>query len=323
MGAVPRYAAIDVGSNSIRLLVAEVNDRRTKTLVSDRQVVRLGTGVFRDGRLSESSVELACRVLERMAEEIGEWNVDAVRAVGTSALRDAADSGRFIARVGGIVGTPLEVISGLEEARLVQMGVTARWPHPDKRILIVDVGGGSAQLIVSDGGRFVRAFSKPLGAVRLTETFLKSDPPDSREVSRLQKHVREQIAQPLEELCKTEPYRMVATSSSASALVCAANDIKRSRRDEADGLAATSKQVRDLFRKVSERDTEDRARITGIGPKRAEIIVAGVAVLGEVLERTGLPRLHYSNAGVRDGVIAELAVRSESKSDRALVSVRR
>jgi exopolyphosphatase/guanosine-5'-triphosphate,3'-diphosphate pyrophosphatase len=258
-----------------------------------------------------------------MAEAFREREVDAVRAVGTSALRDAADSGRFIVRAGEILGTPLEVISGFEEARLVQMGVTSRWPHPDKRILIVDVGGGSAQLIVSDGGRFVRAFSEPLGAVRLTEMFLKSDPPDSREVTRLQKHVRELIAAPLEELCKIEPYRMVATSSTASALVCAANDIKRSRREEADGLAATTKQVRELFRKVSERDIEDRGAITGIGPKRAEIIVAGVAVLGEILDRTGLPRLHYSNAGVRDGVIAELAARGESKSDRALVSVRK
>jgi exopolyphosphatase/guanosine-5'-triphosphate,3'-diphosphate pyrophosphatase len=323
MGAVPRYAAVDVGSNSIRLLVAEVNDRRTKTLVSDRQVVRLGSGVFRDGRLSESSAELAYRVLQRMAGEFREWNVDAVRAVGTSALRDAADQKRFIARAGEILGTPLEVISGLEEARLVQMGVTSRWPHPDKRILIVDVGGGSAQLITSDGGRFVQAFSKPLGAVRLTETFLKSDPPDSRELSKLQKHIREQITEPLEELCRPEPYRMVATSSSASALVCAANDIKRSRRDEADGLAATTKQVRDLFRKLTERDTADRGEITGIGPRRAEIIIAGVAVLGEVLERTGLPRLHYSNAGVRDGIIAELAARGERKADRLLVSVRR
>jgi exopolyphosphatase/guanosine-5'-triphosphate,3'-diphosphate pyrophosphatase len=323
MSAVPRYAAIDVGSNSIRLLVAEVNDRRTKTLVSDRQVVRLGTGVFRDGRLSESSTDLASRVLERMAEEIGEWDVDAVRAVGTSALRDAADSTRFILRAGQILGTPLEVISGNEEARLVQIGVTSRWPHPDKRILIVDVGGGSAQLIVSDGGRFVRAFSLQLGAVRLTEMFLKSDPPDSREVTRLQKHVRDQIAEPLDELCKIEPYRMVATSSSASALVCAVNDIKRSRRDEADGLAATTKQVRDLFRKLSDRGIKDRAGITGIGPKRAEIIIAGVAVLGEVLERTGLPRLHYSSAGVRDGVIAELAARGEGKSARAFASVRK
>ncbi len=323
MGPVPRYAAIDVGSNSIRLLVAEVNERRTKTLVSDRQVVRLGTGVFRDGRLSESSADLACRVLQRMADEYREWNVDAVRAVGTSALRDASDQGRFLARAGEILGTPLEVVSGIEEARLVQMGVAALWPHPDKRVLIVDVGGGSAQLIVSDGGRFVRAFSRPLGAVRLTETFLKSDPPDSREVSRLQKHVREQIAEPIEELCGTEPHRMVATSSSASAIVCAVNDIKRSRRDEADGLAATGKQVRDLFRKVTERDTESRAKITGIGPRRAEIIVAGVAVLGEILERTGLPRLHYSTAGVRDGIIAELASRNETRSDRALVSVRR
>jgi len=162
-----------------------------------------------------------------------------------------------------------------------------------------------------------------LGGCTSSEPKIAKATPVKPEVTRLQKHVREQIAEPLDELCKIEPYRMVATSSSASALVCAVNDIKRSRRDEADGLAATTKQVRDLFRKLSDRGIKDRAGITGIGPKRAEIIIAGVAVLGEVLERTGLPRLHYSSAGVRDGVIAELAARGEGKSARAFASVRK
>ncbi len=319
---MPRYAAIDVGSNSIRLLVAAVDSKgRFDTLASDRQVVRLGTGVFRDGKMSESSMDLACRVLERMTSEYRDFKVEAVRAVGTSALRDASNQVEFVARASAIMRTPLYVISGVEEARLVQRGVQARWPQLRKPVLIVDIGGGSAQLILSENGRLVDAFSKQLGAVRLTEVYLKSDPPDPREIARLQKHIRERLAGPLERFGHGQVHRMIATSSTAAAVVCAVNEIKRSKRDEADTLAASSKQVADLFQRVSSLDLEGRAAVTGVGPRRAEIIVAGVAVLSEIMDAIGLSRLHYSIAGVRDGVVADLAAEAMA-GDAALVSAR-
>ena len=319
---MPRYAAIDVGSNSIRLLVAAVDSKgRFETLASDRQVVRLGTGVFRDGRMSDSSMDLACRVLERMTSEYRDFKVEAVRAVGTSALRDASNQVEFVARASAIMRTPLYVISGVEEARLVQRGVQARWPQLRKPVLIVDIGGGSAQLILSENGRLVDAFSKQLGAVRLTEVYLKSDPADPREIARLQKHIRERLAGPLERFGHGNVHRMIATSSTAAAVVCAVNEIKRSKRDEADTLAASSKQVTDLFQRVSSLDLEGRAAVTGVGPRRAEIIVAGVAVLSEIMDAIGLSRLHYSIAGVRDGVVADLAAEAMA-GDAALVSAR-
>ena len=319
---MPRYAAIDVGSNSIRLLVAAVDSKgRFDTLASDRQVVRLGTGVFRDGKMSESSMDLACRVLERMTSEYRDFKVEAVRAVGTSALRDASNQVEFVARASAIMRTPLYVISGVEEARLVQRGVQARWPQLRKPVLIVDIGGGSAQLILSENGRLVDAFSKQLGAVRLTEVYLKSDPPDPREIARLQKHIRERLAGPLERFGHGQVHRMIATSSTAAAVVCAVNEIKRSKRDEADTLAASSKQVADLLQRVSSLDLEGRAAVTGVGPRRAEIIVAGVAVLSEIMDAIGLSRLHYSIAGVRDGVVADLAAEAMA-GDAALVSAR-
>ena len=319
---MPRYAAIDVGSNSIRLLVAAVDSKgRFETLASDRQVVRLGTGVFRDGKLSESSMDLACRVLERMTSEYRDFKVEAVRAVGTSALRDASNQVEFVARASAIMRTPLYVISGVDEARLVQRGVQARWPHLRKPVLIVDIGGGSAQLILSENGRLVDSFSKQLGAVRLTEVYLKTDPPDPREIARLQKHVRDRLAGPLERFGHGNIHRMIATSSTAAAVVCAVNEIKRSKRDDADTLAATSKQVRDLFQKVSSLDLEGRAAVTGVGPRRAEIIVAGVAVLSEIMEALGQSKLHYSIAGVRDGVVADLAAAAMA-GDSAMASAR-
>ena len=310
-----RYAAIDIGSNSIRMLAAEVSSHPSapaqtmQVLAADRQVVRLGRTVFREGKLAASEMELACQVLTRMAEQYRKLDVMGVRAVGTAALRDASNRDEFLARAAAIIGHPVEVISGLEEARLIHLGVQSVWPHPKQRVLMMDIGGGSAELILSEGGRLVEAFSKPLGALRLTEVFLKSDPPNPRELARMQKYIQERIAGPVARFAAAHVDRMIATSATAAAAVCAVNHVRRSRRDRADRLQATGPQLRQLFRDVSSRDSGGRAKITGIGPKRAEIIVAGVAVLNEVVLELRLNRLYYSVAGVREGIIADLSHR--------------
>jgi len=181
-----RYAAIDIGSNSIRMLAAEVNPQSMQVLAADRQVVRLGKTVFLEGKLASAEIELACQVLARMADQYRKLDVMGVRAVGTAALRDASNRDEFLARASAILGHPVEVISGLEEARLIHLGVQNMWPHPKQRVLMMDVGGGSAELILSEGGRLVEAFSKPLGALRLTEAFLKRDAPNLRQLARMQ-----------------------------------------------------------------------------------------------------------------------------------------
>ena len=280
-----------------------------QVLASDRQVVRLGTSVFREGRLSNAAVDLACQVLQRMAAEISKHNVLALRAVGTAALRDASNQKEFLDRAAEILGTQVEVISGLEEARLIHLGVQERWPHPKQRIIIVDVGGGSCEMILAKHGHFVEAYSKPLGAVRLTELFLKSDPADERELARMQRYIQERIEGPMDRW-KQEPFdRMIATSSTAAATVCAVNEVKRSRRDEADRMAASASKIRTLAGSIASMDQAARTKVPGIGPRRAEIVVAGVAVLNEIVQGLRLPRLYYSTAGVRDGIIADLVRR--------------
>ena len=305
-----RYAAIDIGSNSIRMMAAEVRTPGgMQVLAADRQVVRLGKTVFLEGKLGTSEIELACQALSRMVEQYRKLDVVSVRAVGTAALRDASNRDEFLARAGAVIGHPVEVISGLEEARLIHLGVQTQWPHPKQRVLMMDIGGGSAELILSEGGRLVEAFSKPLGALRLTEVFLKSDPPNARELARMQKYIQERIASPVARLGTARVERMIATSATAAAAVCAVNHVRRSRRDRADRLPATAPQLRQLLREMCSRDSAGRAKITGIGPKRAEIIVAGLAVLNQVVQELQLNRLYYSMAGVREGIIADLTHR--------------
>lgn len=307
---MPRYAAVDIGSNSVRMLAAESGPgAAAKVLASEREVTRLGAGVFRDGRITAEAIQQVCESLARMAQTYRKLDVIGVRAVATSAVRDASNQYEFIERASSAAGTQVEVISGPEEARLIHLGVQASWPQTGKRALMVDLGGGSAELILSDNGVLTEAFSKPLGAVRLTEAFLRSDPPSPVELHQLNESIEEKLAAPLRRIGVGPFDRVIATSATAAAIVCAVNRVGRSRREEADRLKASAAQIRKFYRQVSELDLAGRRKIQGIGPRRAELIVAGAAVFLKVLDLFQQSALHYSAAGVRDGIIADLAAR--------------
>jgi exopolyphosphatase/guanosine-5'-triphosphate,3'-diphosphate pyrophosphatase len=311
---MPRYAAVDIGSNSVRMLAAEVNNAgKTAVLAEQRQVTRLGASVFQHGRISEEAIQFVCDTLARMAQAYKGLDVLAVRAVATSAVRDAGNQVEFLDRASVALGTRVETISGQEEARLIHAGVQARWPHPSQRVLILDVGGGSAEAILSDDCDLVQAFSRPLGAVRLTEVFLKHDPPQDLELHRLREYIDEKLAPAVKRFEGKGLDRVIATSATAAAIVCTVNQIPRPRRDEADRLRASSAAVRRFYDQVAAQSLAQRRKVEGIGPRRAEIIVAGAAVFSRALELFGQRSIYYSAAGVRDGIIADLAARGAGR----------
>jgi exopolyphosphatase/guanosine-5'-triphosphate,3'-diphosphate pyrophosphatase len=292
------------------MLAAEViPGSPTRELASDREVTRLGASVFRQGRISDEAIAFVCQVLKRMVDAYSKLDVIGVRAVATSAVRDASNQSEFIARASEIVKAPVEIISGAEEARLIHLGVQARWPHPKETILIVDVGGGSAEFIVAESGEMKEGISRPLGAVRLTEVFLKSDPPTAVELTRLVKFIDDKFEPVRQRISDFKFDRVIGTSATAAALVSAVHSVPRARREEADRLGADTEDLRRLFKELAARELGERKKIGGIGPRRSEIIVAGAAVFVRTLELLGEPAMHYSGAGVRDGIIADLAAR--------------
>ena len=306
---MPRYAAVDIGSNSVRMMAAEVNQGETRILAQDRQVTRLGESVFRSGRIAKEALDFLCANLQRMAVTCSRLDVLALRAVATSAVRDASNREEFLQRTGAALGTNVEVISGPEEARLIHLGVEARWPRPKERTLIIDVGGGSAELIISHGGQLVDAVSKPLGAVRLTEMFLQNDPARAEELDRLANYIDEKLIS-FHKVHGGEKFdRAVATSATAAAVVSAVNRIPRPKREEADRMRASISQVRELYLLLARSDLSTRRKLTGIGPKRAEIITAGTMVFLRILELFAHRSIYYCAAGVRDGIIADLGAR--------------
>jgi len=323
---MPRYAAVDIGSNSVRMMAADVSHGEIKVLAQDRQVTRLGESVFRSGRISKEALDFLCSTLARMSAAYSRLDIQGIRAVATSAVRDAGNQEEFIQRTSNALGNKVEIISGPEEARLIHLGVEARWPRPKERTLIVDVGGGSAELIISQGGQLIDAVSKPLGAVRATELFLETDPPTPDELRRLNSYIEEKLSPFHKQHAGTKLDRVIATSATAAALVCAVNQIPRTKRDEADRMKANTSQLQELYATLVASDLNGRRKLAGIGPKRAEIICGGAAAFLAVLRLFNQRSLYYCSAGVRDGIIADLTNRGVgrelsqlSREQRALV----
>ncbi|MGO9240098.1 MAG: Ppx/GppA family phosphatase [Bryobacteraceae bacterium] len=316
---MPRYAAIDIGSNSVRMLAAELEaGAPLRVLVEDRQVTRLGESVFRTGAMDDLSMDLTLRTLERMVGLYRPHNVLAARVVATSAVRDARNQAVFLERASAIAGQQVELISGQEEARLIHLGVEASWPHPQERLLIVDIGGGSAEIIEAEHGRLKRAFSRPLGAVRLQSVFLPNDPPSLDDLLRLEEFIEQKLSLAVQKLGALHFDRAIGSAASASAVICAANAIPRTRRELADRRTVTVAQLRRLYRNLSRLDIAARRKVVGLGYRRAEIILPGVAVLLRTLEAFGLRSLSYCAAGVREGIVHDLAGRGVGREQARL-----
>lgn len=230
---------------------------------------------------------------------------------------------RSFSRASEAIGAPVQIISGREEARLIHLGVQVRWPQPEKHVLLLDVGGGSAEVVASEDGEILYSTSIPLGAVRLTGNFLRHDPPQREEIVALEEYIEQQFAAARRRLAPPGQARAIGTSATAAAVVCAVNRIKSSDREEADGRRARSKEIRRLYSRLISLDRAGRQRIPGIGPRRAEIITAGAAVLLYFVEHFTRGALYYSAAGLRDGVIADLAAHRVAAADFTLDKERR
>jgi len=331
---MPTFAAIDIGSNSCRLKIAKVAAHQLKTLAEDREVTRLGASVFDTGLISPEAMAATLRALKRFQRAVQAHGVDRIRVVATSAMRDARNAAAFQAWVKAETGWNMEIISGLEEGRLIHLGVTSVEPGAGGRVLLIDLGGGSCELTLSEHKHIKDTVSMPLGAVRLTEQFLTTDPPPADGLARMHQVIARELRRAHRRIQPGRVSLVIATSGTAAALseACgpgvkngkangksAARIVRRSRTDRdhrstaLDGLA-TAKSVRKLAAKLAKMSLPAREAVPGIGPRRAEIIVAGAQVYAEVLESFGLPGFRYSPLGLRDGILAQMLAEQDARA---------
>jgi exopolyphosphatase / guanosine-5'-triphosphate,3'-diphosphate pyrophosphatase len=320
---MPTFAAIDIGSNSVRLKIARLQAGKLKEIHEDRDVTRLGEGVFSSGLLSPESMSETVRVLRRFHRAMQECGTDSVKVVATAALRDARNSRAFLEWVRSTTGWTIEIISGLEEARLIHLGIISSSRLGAGSILMVDLGGGSCELTLSREGKLRDTVSLPLGAVRLTGEFLKHDPPRKSELKRLKGFVAREITRIQDRIKSAKVGTVIATSGTAAALATVANHLTRPKKSRASSYA-TREMIGRIAKQISRQTLEQRIKVPGIGPRRAEIICAGAVVYAELLERFHLPGFRYSALGLRDGILAQMAAEYDrsTRSGRAIESER-
>jgi exopolyphosphatase/guanosine-5'-triphosphate,3'-diphosphate pyrophosphatase len=343
------FAAIDIGSNSCRLKIARVVAHRLKTLHEDREVTRLGASVFEGGLVSPDAMATTLRALKRFQRAVQEHGVDQIRVVATAAMRDARNAQAFVTWAKAETGWSIEIISGLEEARLIHRGVMTNEPGAAGKVLLVDVGGGSCEITLSEHRRIKETVSLPLGAVRLSQEFLVTDPPSEEGLARMKQFIARELRRAHRRFhpmisTGTAPL-VIATSGTAAALseahpalvkpekpsvaarsarTRARSQVSKTLRGKADvsgtasiaGEVTTHTQVRRLATKLRKMDMAARSAVPGIGPRRSEIIVAGAFVYAELLETFDLAGFRYSGLGLRDGILAQMLA---EKDDRATV----
>ena len=319
---MPTFAAVDIGSNSVRLKIARLENKKLKDLYEDREVTRLGEGVFKNGYLTPESMALTVKVLRRFHRAAQRLGADSVRVVATSATRDARNSKAFYEWVRSATGWNMEVISGLEEARLIHLGLIANLRPSAAKLLMIDLGGGSCELTVSDQSRIRDTVSLPLGAVRLTSEFLHQDPPRKGELKQLGAFIGREISRVSPRIAAAKVSMVLATSGTAAALAVVAK--KLSKEPAKKPPIVTQRSMKRIVKLLCGLPVEGRAKLQGIGPRRAEIIIAGAMVYAELMERCHVQSFRYSPLGLRDGLLAQMAAEYDrsTRSGRQIESER-
>ncbi len=302
---MPTFAAVDIGSNSVRLKIARLQAGRLRALHEDREVTRLGEGVFGSGFLTPDSISETVKVLRRFHRATQQIVTDSVRVVATSALRDARNSQAFLEWVRSATGWRVEIISGVEEARLIHLGLVSSGRVDRSPTLMMDLGGGSCELTVTEGGHIRDAVSLPLGAVRLTNEFLRHDPTRKGELKRLRGFITREVNRVTDRITKAKVKNVIATSGTAAALAAVASHLRRGASRQR--LAVSSAEMKRIAKRLARLPVAERRKIEGIGLRRAEIIVAGATVYQELLDRLRLKGFRYSPLGLRDGILAQMA----------------
>ncbi len=320
---MPTFAAVDIGSNSVRLKIARLQGHRLRPIHEDREVTRLGEGVFRSGFLTPESMAETIKVLRRFHRATQQVVTDTVRVVATSALRDARNSQAFLEWVRSATGWRVEIISGVEEARLIHLGLVSSRRVDSLPTLMIDLGGGSCELTVSQAGHIRDTVSLPLGAVRLTDEFLRHDPPRKGELKRLRGFMAREVGRIAPRIAAGRVRNVIATSGTAAALAAAAAHLRKKSPNRQRPAVSRAEMSR-IAKQLARLPVAERRKIEGIGPRRAEIVVAGAMVYQELLDRFRLKAFRYSPLGLRDGILAQMAAEYDrsTRSGRQIESER-
>ncbi len=325
MPEVDTLAAIDIGTNSIHMVIARVGEGHSFEIIDrEKEMVRLGSGGGDMKELETAAMDRGVAALGRF-RQIADSHGAAVVAVATSAVREAANAGAFLERARDEAGIEVEVVSGFEEARLIHLGVLQALPVVGRRHLVVDIGGGSTEIVVAEGVEPELTRSLKLGAIRLTRRFFRRSRVSDEEVEECRRFVRATFAPVLRE---ADGARIEVAVGSSGTIESVAAMIQAARGGDPprtfNGFELSRKELRRTVRTLVEvRTVDDRKAIPGLDPKRADIILAGTVILEEVMRGFSLPTLVLSEYALREGVLLDAIERARGSASHHLHDLRR
>jgi exopolyphosphatase/guanosine-5'-triphosphate,3'-diphosphate pyrophosphatase len=302
-----RIAAIDIGTNSVHMIVVQVRpDVSFEIIDREKAMVRLGAGGL-DGRaLTAEAMNAAVQALSTFKRLADSHKVDKIVAVATSATREARNGGEFLARLSRETGIRPMVITGTDEARLIHQAAVYGVDVGSGRAVVIDIGGGSVEITLGTASSVQLARSFKLGVIRLTERFVKSDPLSDGDERRLQKHILEEIDRHCDQIGAIGFDRVVGTSGTILSLgVVAATAARGSAPTELRNLRVSAKQIRRARKDVQANDLESRLKMPGLDPRRADLVVAGSILLDTILRRLGAEELTLCDLALREGLVLD------------------
>lgn len=307
-----KIAAIDLGSNSFHLIVAQVYPNASfETLASEKEVLRLADSVAVEQRINPLTVQQAISTMTRFRSIADSLGVEEITAVATSAMREASNSQNVVSMIKDVTGIDVKVISGDEEARLIFLAIRKGVSIGSKPALALDIGGGSLEFMVGTQSSLSWVRSLKLGAARLSKEFITSDPISKKDIERLKDKINRTIDPVEKTIASFSPTQLIGSSGTLTALVKAASSGNFLSSPSSNQLSASKEELFTLGEKLIKSSLSQREKIPGIDSRRAEIIVPGWLVLESVMERFGFEKLMISEWALREGLLLEAILRHD------------
>ena len=301
-----RVAAIDCGTNSIRLLIADIDGNNFREVVRDMEIVRLGQGVDETGQFHPDAIARTLAAVDKFAAEIAKRGVEKIRFCATSATRDAANRHLFVDGVRERLGIELEVISGDEEAALSFAGAIKDLDPSNGPFLVVDIGGGSTEFVFGTS-TVEAARSVNIGCVRMTERHFASDPAKSEQIEAARTDIQAAIAQAAAVVPITQAKTLVAVAGTATTVAAAALELPEYDRYAIHLSRISAQQTHDAATMFANTTREQRLQLGYMHPGRVDVIAAGALVLSEIMKATGATEFIASESDILDGMAFSLA----------------
>jgi exopolyphosphatase / guanosine-5'-triphosphate,3'-diphosphate pyrophosphatase len=304
-----RVAAVDCGTNSIRLLIADVEGDELLDVHRELRIVRLGQGVDSSGRLAPEAIGRTRAALADYAELVRRHRADAVRMVATSATRDAQNRDEFVAMVTSVLSVPPEVITGAEEAALSFAGAVHSLPGLTGRVLVADIGGGSTELIAGpvDQSAALQVHSMDIGCVRMTERHLRTDPPTAEQIAATVHDICVALDGAAHDVVLDEPAALIGVAGTVTTIAALALGLTRYDPGRIHGAVVSAPAVAAVTAMLLAMTHDERAALPVMHAGRIDVIGGGALILRSLMETTGAPEVVASEHDILDGIALRLA----------------